>query len=101
MKYILSAVACLAAGASAFAPNTATSARTAVSTAAVSDDRRSFIGSAAATLSAPLPALAEVVVPDQFTDYSYPKDWGLAYKYDEDAAKVPDQFTDYSYPKDW
>merc|ERR1719246_285468 len=89
MKYILSAVACLAAGASAFAPNTATSARTAVSTAAVSDDRRSFIGSAAAaSLSAPLPALAEVVVPDQFTDYSYPKDWGLAYKYDEDAAKV-------------
>merc|ERR1712087_935722 len=36
----------------------------------------------------PMPAFAEVVVPDQFTDYDFPEDWGLSFKYEEDAAKV-------------
>jgi len=33
-------------------------------------------------------ALAEVSVPAQSTEYEYPTDWGLTFKYDEDAAKV-------------
>mmetsp|Transcript_41864 Transcript_41864/g.47570 ORF Transcript_41864/g.47570 Transcript_41864/m.47570 type:complete len:177 (-) Transcript_41864:102-632(-) len=35
-----------------------------------------------------LPAQAEVAVPEQSKEYSFPTDWGLAFKYDEDAAKV-------------
>ena len=38
--------------------------------------------------SVPLPALAEVKVPPQVTEYDFPTDWGLSFKYDEDAAKV-------------
>lgn len=30
----------------------------------------------------------EVEVPPQVTEYTFPTDWGLAYKYEEDAAKV-------------
>lgn len=38
--------------------------------------------------SAPSAFAAEVEVPPQVTDYAFPEDWGLTYKYDEDAAKV-------------
>ena len=33
-------------------------------------------------------ASAEVVVPPQVTDYEFPKNWGLSFKYKEDAAQV-------------
>lgn len=36
-----------------------------------------------------LPAFA-LDVPDQVTAYEFPSDWGLSFKYDEDAAKVRD-----------
>jgi photosystem II Psb27 protein len=36
----------------------------------------------------PTQALAEVTVPEQSTSYEFPSDWGLTFKYDEDAAKV-------------
>jgi len=35
-----------------------------------------------------LPAMAEVVVPPQVTEYTFPDNWGLSFKYEEDAAKV-------------
>merc|ERR1711920_527168 len=35
-----------------------------------------------------LPANAEVVVPEQSKEYTFPADWGLSFKYEEDAAKV-------------
>lgn len=38
--------------------------------------------------SNPPAALAEVEVPAQAMEYEFPKDWGLAYKYEEDASKV-------------
>ena len=57
--------------------------------------RRNFIntvgasGFVAATVAiAPGIASAEIVVPDQVTDYEFPTNWGLTFKYDEDAAKV-------------
>ena len=56
--------------------------------------RRSFIktaGSAAVAsvvTAAPFAASAEVVVPDQFTSYEFPSDWGLSFNYEQDAAKV-------------
>jgi photosystem II Psb27 protein len=54
--------------------------------------RRDFLKSAgAAVLTSALiasPALAEVAVPEQTTAYTFPTDWGLTFKYDEDAAKV-------------
>ena len=54
--------------------------------------RRDFFKTAgAAVLSSALvasPALAEVTVPEQSTSYTFPVDWGLTFKYDEDAAKV-------------
>jgi len=34
------------------------------------------------------PALAEIVVPEQSTSYEFPQDWGLSYKYEDDASKV-------------
>jgi len=43
---------------------------------------------ASVILGTPFVASAEVVVPEQFTEYTFPSDWGLSYKYDEDAAKV-------------
>lgn len=43
---------------------------------------------AASSLFTPMVANAVVEVPDQFTKYDFPEDWGLSYKYDEDAAKV-------------
>merc|ERR1712071_254204 len=42
----------------------------------------------AAGLAFPLVASAEVEVPAQFVEYSFPTDWGLSFKYDADAAKV-------------
>lgn len=55
--------------------------------------RRDFIKQTAATaaaavLAVPTVASAAVEVPDQVTSYDFPSDWGLAFKYDEDAAKV-------------
>jgi photosystem II Psb27 protein len=56
--------------------------------------RRSFIktaGSAAVASvvsAAPFAASAEVVVPEQFTSYEFPSDWGLSFNYEQDAAKV-------------
>ncbi|OEU09221.1 hypothetical protein FRACYDRAFT_212328 [Fragilariopsis cylindrus CCMP1102] len=58
--------------------------------------RRDFLKTAAATTAAvvagttfmPTIASAVVEVPEQFTKYDYPTDWGLTFKYDEDAAKV-------------
>jgi photosystem II Psb27 protein len=38
--------------------------------------------------STPFAAIAEVEVPPQVTDYEFPTDWGLSFKYDDDAAKV-------------
>jgi photosystem II Psb27 protein len=35
-----------------------------------------------------LAAQAEIAVPEQSKTYEFPTDWGLAFKYDEDAAKV-------------
>ena len=54
--------------------------------------RRDFLKNAAAFAGAatllPQQAFAEVEVPPQSTEYSFPDDWGLTFKYDEDAAKV-------------
>jgi photosystem II Psb27 protein len=38
--------------------------------------------------AAPLAARAETDVPPQTTNYEYPKDWGLTFKYEDDASKV-------------
>lgn len=32
--------------------------------------------------------MAEIAVPLQTTDYSFPNDWGLTFKYEDDAEKV-------------
>lgn len=59
-----------------------------------STGRRSFIkttGSAAVAslvTSVPFAASAEVIVPEQFTSYDFPSDWGLSFNYEQDAAKV-------------
>lgn len=54
--------------------------------------RRDFLKATVATTAAviltPTMAMAAVEVPDQVTAYEYPTDWGLTYKYDEDAEKV-------------
>lgn len=36
----------------------------------------------------PSTALAEIEIPAQVTEYQFPTNWGLEYKYDSDAAKV-------------
>uniref|UniRef100_A0A7S0CHV7 Photosystem II Psb27 protein n=1 Tax=Proboscia inermis TaxID=420281 RepID=A0A7S0CHV7_9STRA len=36
----------------------------------------------------PTIASAEVEVPPQVTEYAFPTDWGLEFKYEQDAAKV-------------
>jgi photosystem II Psb27 protein len=38
-------------------------------------------------VSQPINAL-EIVVPDQVTQYEFPQNWGLTFKYDDDAARV-------------
>lgn len=56
--------------------------------------RRDFLSTiglaGAVTVLAPLtPAFAlEVEVPAQTTSYAFPTDWGLSFKYEDDAAKV-------------
>jgi photosystem II Psb27 protein len=45
-------------------------------------------GAAAVATLFPNIALAEIAVPEQSASYEFPKDWGLTFKYDEDAAKV-------------
>jgi photosystem II Psb27 protein len=55
--------------------------------------RRDFLKFTAATtaavvLATPTIASAVVEIPDQITSYEFPTDWGLNFKYDEDAAKV-------------
>lgn len=58
--------------------------------------RRDFVKSTAAlvagsaALAMPTVAFAVVDVPDQVTSYEFPNDWGITFKYDEDAAKVRD-----------
>ena len=41
-----------------------------------------------AVVGVPTMASAEITVPAQTTEYTFPTDWGLTFKYDEDAAKV-------------
>lgn len=52
--------------------------------------RRDFVKIAGiATAAAPfLAAQAEVVVPAQTSEYTFPTDWGLSFNYEGDAAKV-------------
>mmetsp|Transcript_17820 Transcript_17820/g.41114 ORF Transcript_17820/g.41114 Transcript_17820/m.41114 type:complete len:182 (+) Transcript_17820:189-734(+) len=55
--------------------------------------RRDFVKNTAAlvagsALAMPTVASAVVEVPDQFTAYDFPADWGLSYNYESDAAKV-------------
>jgi photosystem II Psb27 protein len=45
-------------------------------------------GAAVAAVMTPLPVMAELVVPAQSTEYTFPTDWGLTFRYEEDAAKV-------------
>merc|ERR1712151_256623 len=61
----------------------------------VSSGRRAFFKSASiATISSvgitsiPFSASAEIEVPAQVTTYDFPDNWGLSFKYEEDAAKV-------------
>ena len=55
--------------------------------------RREFLQNVGAvsllTVVAPVaPAFAEISVPPQSTAYDFPTDWGLSFKYEEDASKV-------------
>ena len=86
VKAQLLIVAAAASAVAAFSPLSADN---------VAADRRAFLKSAGAAVVAsagvslvPSAALAEVVVPPQFTEYEFPNDWGLTYNYDQDAAKV-------------
>ncbi|GMI60807.1 hypothetical protein ScalyP_jg10298 [Parmales sp. scaly parma] len=63
----------------------------------VKASRRTFVNKAiSATLVTPLllPLVSqpinalEIVVPDQVTQYEFPQNWGLTFKYDDDAARV-------------
>jgi len=88
MKFQVLLIATLTAIVSGFgtqAPQSSSS-----STAA---SRREFVkiagaGIVAAPFLAAAPALAEVAVPEQSKEFAFPSDWGLSFKYDEDAAKV-------------
>jgi photosystem II Psb27 protein len=60
---------------------------------AVTTSRSDFLkiagGAALVSAFAPTPAaLAEIVVPVQSTAYEFPTNWGLTFRYEEDAAKV-------------
>ncbi|KAL7460523.1 hypothetical protein ACHAXS_000968 [Conticribra weissflogii] len=53
--------------------------------------RRNFLQTATAVTAAsvlPAAALAEITVPEQSKEYTFPSDWGLTYNYEADAAKV-------------
>jgi photosystem II Psb27 protein len=39
-------------------------------------------------LTLPSTAHAEIVVPEQSVQYEFPTDWGLTFRYDDDAARV-------------
>lgn len=59
-----------------------------VATSSRGDFLKIASGAALVTLLAPSSVMAEIVVPPQTTEYTFPKDWGLNFKYEEDAAKV-------------
>jgi photosystem II Psb27 protein len=42
----------------------------------------------ATTLAPAAPAFADIDVPAQSTAYDFPSDWGLTFKYEDDAARV-------------
>lgn len=74
---------------SAFTPSTMKMSVTESPTFARRDFFQKSVGViSAAVVAQPFAALAEVEVPAQSTEFTFPKDWGLAYKYEEDAAKV-------------
>jgi len=57
--------------------------------------RRQFLQTAASTVAGaagaaafPTIASAEIVVPEQSKEYTFPTDWGLTYQYESDAARV-------------
>ena len=54
--------------------------------------RRQFLQTTSATVAStillPSTAVAEVEVPAQSTEYTFPSDWGLTYNYEADASKV-------------
>jgi photosystem II Psb27 protein len=54
--------------------------------------RRDFLKTATTavltTALVPGVAFAEIAVPEQSVTYEFPTDWGLTFKYEEDAAKV-------------
>mmetsp|Transcript_55 Transcript_55/g.142 ORF Transcript_55/g.142 Transcript_55/m.142 type:complete len:181 (+) Transcript_55:235-777(+) len=86
VKAQLFIVAATVAVVGAFSPN-------APQTESPATARRDFLVNTAAvvagsTLMMPQVASAAVEVPDQITSYTYPDNWGLTLKYDEDAAKV-------------
>ncbi|KAL7520074.1 hypothetical protein ACHAWX_004824 [Stephanocyclus meneghinianus] len=80
MKTYLLVVAAMATTAKAFSVSNEQSAR------------RQFLQTASAAVAttalAPTLAFAEVEVPAQSTDYTFPSDWGLTYNYEADASKV-------------
>ena len=53
-----------------------------------SDFLKIATGAAFGIALGPSVARAEIVVPPQSTDYEFPVDWGLTFRYEEDAAKV-------------
>lgn len=60
---------------------------------AAASGRRDFLQTAASvvatgTVLAPAAAFADIAVPEQTTSYTFPNDWGLTFKYEEDATKV-------------
>mmetsp|Transcript_4239 Transcript_4239/g.9236 ORF Transcript_4239/g.9236 Transcript_4239/m.9236 type:complete len:185 (+) Transcript_4239:163-717(+) len=90
VKAQLLIAAATVAAVGAFSPN-------APQTESPATARRDFMKNTIATTAAvvagsivmmPQVASAAVEVPDQFTSYTFPEDWGLSFKYDEDAAKV-------------
>ena len=54
--------------------------------------RRQFLQTASTAAASavlfPAVASAEIVVPEQSKEYTFPSDWGLTYSYETDAARV-------------
>eukprot|EP00521_Asterionellopsis_glacialis_P001800 CAMPEP_0195256646 /NCGR_PEP_ID=MMETSP0706-20130129/6356_1 /TAXON_ID=33640 /ORGANISM="Asterionellopsis glacialis, Strain CCMP134" /LENGTH=181 /DNA_ID=CAMNT_0040309721 /DNA_START=104 /DNA_END=649 /DNA_ORIENTATION=+ len=87
VKSQLLVVAALATSASAFSASQMK--MSAVDTQAPRRDFLKSAGVAAASVAAfPFVASAEIEVPAQVKEYTFPDDWGLTFKYEEDAAKV-------------
>jgi len=87
VKVQLTFTLAIIAVANAFSPNSSPQTNPAA--------RRDFLKSTAATTAAIvagstfMPTVASAIdVPEQFTQYTYPTDFGLTFKYDDDAAKV-------------